>query len=298
MTRTKTILPILDPSAKQQLTLQDAVKLGLPIVQSHGIGVDSTAVTVGMVQRGIRPDHILFADVGNELPETYDYIPVLNEYLEENGFPQVQVVKYVPKKFKGEPYDTLETDCLTKSMLPSLAYGFKGCSNKWKIGPLDKQVKQVYKDHLKGGGQVARLIGYDAGPKDCARGTHAKDSKQWRFVYPLRDWGWDRDECLRQIEKAGLPEPTKSACFFCPSTKKEELRWLAITHPELAKRAVQMEDRAQSTLKSIEGLWRNGTKGTRKPEAKKPGRWRKYLEQEGLLEQVMMCGEEFDPEDF
>jgi hypothetical protein len=272
---------------QKQLTLAEAVSMGLPIVQSNGVGVDSVAVVVGMVARGIRPDAILFADVGNELPETYDYIPVLNEYLTANGFPQLQIVKYEPKKFKRDPYDTLETDCLTKSMLPSLAYGFKGCSNKWKVGPLDKWVKARYKAHLKAGGQVARLIGYDAGAKDCSRGTSAKDSKQWRFIYPLREWGWDRDECIRQIKLAGLPEPMKSACFFCPSTQKDELIWLAHKHPGLAKRAIQMEDKAQDTLTSIQGLWRNGIKGTRKPEAKRPGRWRDYLTEAGLIDRVM-----------
>ena len=42
-----------------------------PLVVSYGMGVDSTAMLIGMAQRSIRPDLILFADTGGEKPETY-----------------------------------------------------------------------------------------------------------------------------------------------------------------------------------------------------------------------------------
>ena len=38
----------------------------MPLVVHYGAGVDSTAMLVGMAQRGITPDLILFADVGAE----------------------------------------------------------------------------------------------------------------------------------------------------------------------------------------------------------------------------------------
>lgn len=44
--------------------------------------------------------------------------------------------------------------------------------------------------------------------------------------YPLREWGWDRLACERQIDRAGLPVPVKSACFFCPASKTHEIRAL------------------------------------------------------------------------
>lgn len=34
-----------------------------PLVVAYGMGVDSTALLVGLHQRGLRPDLILFADV-------------------------------------------------------------------------------------------------------------------------------------------------------------------------------------------------------------------------------------------
>lgn len=46
--------------------------------------------------------------------------------------------------------------------------------------------------------------------------------------------------------------------------------------PDLARRAVVMEDRARPHLTKIEGLWGTGTKGTRGGE-KKPGSWCVFL---------------------
>lgn len=73
-----------------------------------------------------------------------------------------------------------------------------------------------------------------------------------------------------------MPVPPKSACFYCPSTKPEELIQLARRHPDLARRAVVMEDRARPHLTKIQGLWGTGVKGTRGGK-KRPGSWRVFL---------------------
>lgn len=43
--------------------------MSTPLTVAYGMGVDSTAVLVGMKKRGQRPDKILFADVGAEKQE-------------------------------------------------------------------------------------------------------------------------------------------------------------------------------------------------------------------------------------
>jgi hypothetical protein len=262
-----------------------------PVVVSYGLGVDSTAMLVGMVDRGWRPDLILFANVGDEWPATYMYIPIIREYLRQNSFPDITVVRYVPKRFKHGKYHTLEGNCLVNKTLPSLAFGRKSCSLKWKAAPMDKFVDtyEPFQEHVRGGGKIERLIGYDDGPKDAKRGATRPDPK-YIYRYPLREWGWDRDRCKQEIRGVGLPVPVKSACFYCPSMQKHELIHLAVKHPDLALRAVQMEDTARPNLIAIEGLWRNGVKGTRKPESKRPGSWRKFLEDEGLMEHVQTAG--------
>ncbi len=93
-----------------------------PLVVAYGLGVDSTAMLIEFAHRGIRPDLILFADTAGEKPETYAYLPVIQEYLARVGFPAVVAVRYEPTRAL---YRTLEEQCLHTGTLPSLAYGGK-----------------------------------------------------------------------------------------------------------------------------------------------------------------------------
>ena len=50
-------------------------------------------------QRGVRPDLILFADVGRDkVLETYLYAPIIREWLRDVGFPEFEVVRYRPAR--------------------------------------------------------------------------------------------------------------------------------------------------------------------------------------------------------
>ena len=230
-----------------------------PIVVAYGMGVDSTAMLIGMCHREIKPDLILFADTGSEKPETYAYLPVIQQWLAKVGFPPVTVVKYRPKPAK---YTTLEENCLINKTLPSLAFGRKACSLKWKRQPQDRYCNnwQPAKDCWDSGLKVIKAIGYDTSPRDSRRAHHIGDDAKYTYVYYLREWGWDREECKRVITAEGLPLPMKSACWFCPASQPEEIEWLIAHHPDLAQRIVTMENNATNNLKVIEGLLRKSTK--------------------------------------
>lgn len=226
----------------------------VPLVIAYGLGVDSTAVLVGLHQRGIRPDAILFADVGAEKQETYDYLPVIDAWLRSVGFPPVTVVRYVPEDFKNyPPYRTIEENCLTNGTLPSLAFGFKSCSLKWKVAPQNRWTEawQPAVAAWRRGQRVLKVIGYDASPKDRKRYSHAVglEDPQYRYWYPLIEWDWNRHRCKDEIRKAGLPVPPKSACIMCPATTPDELREFRKSY---LRRIVIIEARAAPRLM---GLW-------------------------------------------
>ncbi len=240
-----------------------------PLVVAYGIGVDSTAMLVAMHKRGVRPDLILFADVGGEKNETYAFLPIMNMWLERVGFPQITTVRYEPKR---APYNTLEEKCLSNFTLPSLAFGKHSCSIVFKAGPQDKylQTWQPALDAWAAGIRVRKAIGYDNGPQDCRRRAKAdrvvsknfgnRDSQRYCYEYPLQTWKIDRIECLRLIASANLALPMKSACWFCPASKKSEIVWLRDHHPELFERALAMEDNARNGphgLDTVKGLGRN-----------------------------------------
>jgi hypothetical protein len=230
-----------------------------PLIVSYGVGVDSTAVLIGLKQRSIRPDLILFADTGDEKPETYAYLDVINRWLAAVDFPAVTVVKNArPKSGDKSLYES----CHRNSVLPALAYGMHQCSLVWKRDPQVKFVKQWQPaiDAWARNKLVTFLIGYDSGAQDRSRSFKAegKESKGFQNRFPLIEWGWDRERCKLEITNAGLPVPMKSACFHCPASKKSEIDWLQQFHPELAQKAVELETRAHERgLKRVKGLGRN-----------------------------------------
>lgn len=222
---------------------------------AYGVRVNSTAMLVEFAARHIRPDLILFADTGGEKPETYQYLPVMRAFLRRVGFPAIIVVRYQPKRAK---YDTLEGQCLHTQTLPSLAYGGKSCSLKYKRTPQDQFVRrwEPAQRCWQQGKKVVKAIGFDAGPADLRRHRYAED-EQYHNWYPLIDWNLDRSRCEQVIVAAGLPVPLKSACYFCPAMKKPEIVWLQAQHPDLTARALAIERQAQAKLRTVKGLGRS-----------------------------------------
>jgi len=217
------------------------------IVVSFGGGTNSTAMLVGMYEKGINPDAILFADTGGEKPHTYDHLKIVDEWLNKIGFPEIIVVK--------SPNVTLEEACLKNKSLPSVAYGgFKTCSQRFKIQPQEKwlnnwdDAKNIW---LKGR-KITKAIGFDAGEPQRAKKYDHDKYTQW---FPLLDWDWGREECIEAIDRAGLPQACKSSCFFCPNMRQIEIRDLQSNYPELAIRAINIEENAD--LENIKGLGRN-----------------------------------------
>jgi hypothetical protein len=239
----------------------------IPLGVSYGMGVDSTAMLVEMVKRGIRPDIIQFADTGAELPATYDYMPVINEFLAAHGFPTITVVR------KNSKYKGLYENCLGNETLPSLAFGKKGCSLKWKVDPMQSYMNKwaPAKACWKAGFKVIKAIGYDGGARDkqrfcqsaeseAKRAAQGKGDKKYDYWYPLIEWAIDREACVETIRAAGLRVPCKSACFMCPARKRAEVVVLKTNHPELYQLSVNLETTARDGkhgLKSTKGLGRN-----------------------------------------
>lgn len=58
-------------------------------IVSYGGGTNSTALLIGLRERGERPDAITFADTGSERPETYTYVATMNDWCRRVGFPEI-----------------------------------------------------------------------------------------------------------------------------------------------------------------------------------------------------------------
>jgi hypothetical protein len=271
---------------------------------AYGVGVDSTAMLVGMWKRGIRPDRILFADVGGENEATYAYLPIMAAWLESVGFPKITVVRYVPKNFKNwPPYYSLEENCLTNGTLPSISFqgpGKGACSMKWKQSPQHKHLLND-PDALAvwaSGRKVRKAIGFDDSQADRDRRSHAdakvctyqdQDGEFYDYWYPLQEWGWNREICKAEITSVGLPVPVKSSCFFCFAMQEEEVRQLS---PMKLRRIVLLEARAKPRLTKVDGLWgqsytytRGSKDGRYGAGETRTGSMTDFIAAEGLLSQ-------------
>lgn len=245
------VSPILDGS--QVAALRQSL-CGRLIAVCFGAGVDSTAMLVAMHEARIRPDVITFADTGGEKPETLRHVEAMNGVLAGWGWPAIDVCRKQPLASTG--YSDLYGNCLANETLPSLAFGMKSCSIKWKQIPQDQFLKGVksgpnaraphplWERAQATGQRIVKLIGYDCGRADTRRSKNLPAAgPEFDFVYPLQLIGWARGDCVKAITQAlGLSlVPIKSACAYCPASKVWELYWLAAHHPALLEGALVLE---------------------------------------------------------
>lgn len=205
---------------------------------NFGGGLNSTAMIIECRKRGYRPDWILFADTGSELPETINHVEKVSEWC--NGWVDLTVVRWNRVRGDVVGFEPLHENCLRTKTLPSKAYGLAGCTSKWKIQPMDRWRK------AKGYDTGAFAVGYDSSEKRritsaCKRG----DIPGFTAWYPLVAWGIDREMCKEICNTEGFYNVSKSSCFMCPNMKKSEWKDLQKSHPDLFEIAEKIESDAK-----------------------------------------------------
>ena len=227
-------------------------------VANYGGGTNSTAMLIEATRRGLRLDLIVFADTGSERPETYQYLDTFNRWLALHGQPQITRTRWIRRDGSFLP---LHEWCEKHETLPSKAFGMAGCTSKWKQQPADKTVRlapMVQAEHAAGR-PVERWIGYDADEPHRAERMAARnpDPHLWTWRAPLIEWDMGREECREVIAGAGLCAPGKSACLLCPSMRQHEIDALGADHPELLRRALDIEAAAKIDRSKVRGLGRS-----------------------------------------
>ena len=211
-------------------------------VFSFGGGVQSTAALVLAAQGKIDYKTFLFADTGDEHPDTYDYLNNVHiPYAETHGL-EVLTLKRTWKD--GSQYSILENIDRLETAIPIPVYlegenrmpWRRHCTHDWKVDVIDK--------YLKKHGAT------EEEPIECGMGIsvdevqRATDSKVPFKVlaYPLLDLLLRRDDCQRLVKEAGLPPAPRSACYYCPYHSLEHWRDLKEEQPDLFARSLQLEE--------------------------------------------------------
>ena len=221
-------------------------------VFSFGGGVQSTAALVLASQGKIDYQTFLFADTGDEHPDTYDYLNNVHlPYAEAHGL-EVLTLKRTWKD--GSQYSILENIDRLKTAIPIPVYlgenripWRRHCTADWKVNVIDKYLKK------QGATEEA--------PAECGMGIsvdeihRAKDSRVAFKVleYPLLDLMLRRDDCQRLTEEAGLPAAPRSACYYCPFHSIDYWRDLKEEQPKLFVRAVELEEELSARTQRLLG---------------------------------------------
>jgi len=201
---------------------------------SFGAGANSIAMTIMLVNGGWRGP-IVFADTGGEWPETYCYMRTFEEqWLRSRGLeitrlsPATHAELYDDKRLGGlTGVETLEQYCQQRGIIPLLA--IRWCSVEFKRNPLE--------NWREAHGLERTCLGMSASePRRIREDPNVR--------YPLWEEGITRGECRRIIGEAGLKQPIKSGCFFCPGQRLDNWRRLYYEHRDLYDRAVALEDNA------------------------------------------------------
>ncbi|MBP7950549.1 MAG: phosphoadenosine phosphosulfate reductase family protein [Verrucomicrobiales bacterium] len=196
---------------------------GKPIrhILSLSGGKDSAALAIYMRDRVENMEYI-FHDTDKELPDTYDYLNRLEDYLG----------KRIVKTTFGTTFD----DLLRRygGMLPSNHR--RWCTRMMKLKPFEDYIGEDV------------CINYVGIRADEARIGYVSHKPNIQAVFPFREDGIDYEGVQRILEESGIGMPpytewgrTRSGCFFCFYQQKVEWVRLKMQYPELFEAAKAYE---------------------------------------------------------
>lgn len=211
-------------------------------VFSCGGGVQSTACLVLAAQARIPYRTFVFANVGAkaESPQTLDYInDILKPFAASHGIAWVEVAWIDRQGRQRDLFDDLfeqERSINIPAYMPGGMPGNRKCTESFKIKPIAKWIKA---------NAPGCTLGKGISTDEPHRATPSRESDGYTSAYPLIELGMSRSDCLRIAADAGLPQPPKSSCWFCPFKTTEQWVRMRRDRPELFAKAVELEQMLQ-----------------------------------------------------
>lgn len=183
-------------------------------------GKDSAALAIYM--RDKLPDvEYFFTDTGAELPEVYEYLDRLEDYL---GKP-------IARLGLERPFEHLLQQ--HNGFLPSP--NTRWCTREMKIRPFEKWVGED------------NVVTYVAIRADEDRDGYKSTKPTIVPKFPFKEDGLVRSDIDRLLKQSGVGWPSyydwrsRSGCYFCFFQRKSEWVALAERHPDLFEKAKEFE---------------------------------------------------------
>lgn len=177
---------------------------------NYGGGMQTIAMCVLVATGQLpRPDYVIAADTGREMPTTWEYADTFARPL----LAQVGLELHIA------PHDLATVDLYGKNgdlLIPVFTATGKFptyCSGEWKARVVARYARSV----LSVAGEITNWIGFSFDERRRVKGDAGRR-------YPLLELMLTRVDCERIILNAGLPLPRKSRCYMCPHQSDAEWR--------------------------------------------------------------------------
>jgi len=200
--------------------------------------VQSTACLVLAAQGRIPYRTFVFSNVGDkaESPATIQYInEIAKPYAKKHGIEWVDVAWVDRHGKQRDLYDDVSTNEKSINIpvfMPGGMPGNRNCTVSYKIKPIAKWIKA---------NAAGCTLGKGISTDEPHRATPSRESDGYTSAYPLIELGISRSDCLLIAKDAGLPQPPKSSCWFCPFKTTDQWVTLRREHPELFEKSVNLE---------------------------------------------------------
>lgn len=195
-------------------------------ILNYGGGTQTAAMCVLVAQGKLpRPDYVIAADTGREMPSTWEYADRYMRPLLATVGLELHIAGHelATRDLYSGNGDLLVPVYTETGKLPTY------CSSEWKR----EVVRRYARRALGTGTDLTNWIGFSL---DEVRRVKGEEGRR----YPLIDLMLTGADCQAVILAAGLPLPRKSRCFMCPHQHNAEWREVR-ADADLWRQAIELD---------------------------------------------------------
>jgi hypothetical protein len=211
---------------------------------SSGGGTQSTAIAALIVQGRLpKPDLVVIADTGREMPTTWEYLDAITRPALESVGVEVHRIgqEFCSESAKDEFH---ASGTLLIPAFSNLGGGVSKlssfCSDQWKVRVCNRWLK-----HNRGmtRSDFRKWIGFSF--DETTRILRMMDGVEYKaglIRFPLvHDVPTRRHEAIGIVERMGWPTPPRSRCWMCPN--QSDLEWAEVkSDPKLWNAALDLDE--------------------------------------------------------
>lgn len=217
-------------------------------ILSYGGGTQSTAMLLMSLEGkifNVKPDFVIFADTGWEPKYVYDYVDLIDGYIQSKY--DKKIIRTTAGNIREDTISGIEKNerfasmpFYTKNNNGEMGMVRRQCTNEYKIQPVNRKIKELLgyssRERVKEVVHIWKGISID----EIQRVKPA--TLKWQIAeHPLVDLEIDRQYCIDYVKSLGLPKPQQSSCIGCPFHSDGLWREIKLNDPESFEDAVKFD---------------------------------------------------------